>query len=68
MKFSGNLSPQLMSATTMTVGEAIEALSKFDRTDRLVASVSMDATGEQCPIESIKKIDCRKVAIKVSDE
>lgn len=52
----------------MTVGEAIEALSRFDRTDKLTVFVPKEQWGNNCFIEEIKKTDCRKVSIKVSDE
>ena len=67
-----------MNASTMTVGEAIEALSKFDRTDRLVGiypTSHTDLTDGDVQTEpntgiiyEISKSGCRTVAIKVSDE
>lgn len=44
-----------MSASTMTVGEAIEALSKFYRADRLTVFVPKWQWGNNCFIEEIKK-------------
>ena len=56
-----------MSASTMTVGEVREALGRFDDGDKLFVRIEPGVDGT-CAITEIKKTDCRKVAIKVSDE